>query len=264
MLRRVLAVSVVVWMGAIRRKEVYVILVLLGALLGAVVSADVFGLGGVVTYVKDVGLLLAWLFGWILAVMTASRELPAEESRGTIFTLVAKPVSRFEIILGKWLGTWAMTTCAVVFFYGFVVAAVAGKGGHFNAGALLQGVLLHALCLAVLAALGILFSTRLGSDAAAALTAVVSAASFLVVPRIPELQAAEAGAGAWRLDLLYHLLPHFEVFDMRLRIVHDFGPVDAGTLFAVLGYGVSLTALLLALAWLAYRTKPFSRGDITS
>jgi len=264
MLRRVLAVAVVVWMGAIRRKDVYVILVLLGALLGAVVSADVFGLGGVVTYVKDVGLLLAWIFGWILAVMTASRELPAEESRGTIFALVAKPVSRLDIILGKWLGAWSMTTCAVALFYLLVVAAVAGRGGHFDTRALLQGMLLHSLCLAVLAALGVLFSTRLNSDAATALTAVVSAASFLVVPRIPELQAADPEAGAWRLDLLYHLLPHFEVFDMRLRMVHDFGPVDAGTLLEILGYGVSLTALLIALAWLAYRNKPFNRGDIAS
>lgn len=264
MLRRILSISVVVWLGAVRRKDTTVALILLATLLGVVATADVYGLAGVVRYLKDIGLLLAWIFGWGIAVMTASRELPGEESRGTIFTLVAKPVHRGEIILGKWLGAWTLTIAVVATFYLLVAAAVASRGGAFHGQALLQGYVLHAACLSVVTALAVLFSTRTHTDAAATLSAVASAAAFLVAPRIPEFQQAAGGFQAVVLEVLYHLLPHLEVFDMRLRIVHDFGPLEAGHILLILAYGAVLTALFLLAAWAAFRTRRFSRGDLAT
>ena len=262
MLRKLLSISIVVWLGAFRRKDTYVLLILLLALLGAVASADIYGLGGVVRYLKDIGLLLAWVFGWGLAVITASRELPGEESRGTIFPLIAKPVRRGELLFGKWLGAWTLTMAAVAAFYALVVIAVFAKGGTFGGLALLQGYVLHAACLSVVSALAILFSTRTHADAAATLSAVISVAAFLVVPRIPEFQYSAGRIQAVMLEMLYHLLPHLEVFDMRLCIVHDFNPLSAMHILQIVAYGTSLTALFLLAAWAAFRTKRFNRGDL--
>jgi ABC-type transport system involved in multi-copper enzyme maturation permease subunit len=242
----------------------YVVIILLMAMLGVAASADVYGLGGVVKYLKDIGLLLAWVFGWGLAVMTASREIPGEESRGTIFSLIAKPVRRADILLGKWLGAWTLTMFAVATFYGLVVGAVAVRGGALSGLALVQGYVLHAVCLSVVSALAILFSTRTHTDAAATLSAVVSTAAFLVVPRIPEFQHSAGRLQAAMLEILYHLLPHLEVFDMRLRIVHDVGPLSTAHVLQIVAYGASLTALFLLAAWAAFRTKRFSRGDFAA
>jgi len=263
MIRRVTALAVLVWLGAIRRKELYVLLVLLAGLFGMTVSGDLFGLGGMATYIQDVGLLLAWLFGWILAIRTASRELPAEEMRGTLLPLLAKPVSRLAILLGKWLGAWTLAAAATALFDALVLLTALAAGSRPDGAAWLQGYLCQAACLAALAALGIAFSTRLTGDAAAALTAVLSAAAFLVVPRIPELLIAETGVRAALLEALYHALPHFEVFDMRLRIVHGFGPLPMAALLQILAYGAALTALFLAAAWLAFRRRPVDRRGHT-
>jgi ABC-type transport system involved in multi-copper enzyme maturation permease subunit len=249
-------------MEMIRRKDVYVLLILLGALLVALVSLDVFGLGGVAGYVKEVGLLMAWVLGWILAISVSSRELPQEESRGTIYSLLAKPVTRFEIIAGKWLGAWTVVCAAVLLFYILVIGVVIGKGGGFNTLTLLQGYLMHCAVLAILCAIGLGFSTRLNHDAAASISFVLTAASFTIVPRIPEFMATETGIRAGFLMFLYNFLPHFEVFDMRLLISHSFNPISWKVFFMALAYGMALTSVAILLAWIAYRNKRFSRGSL--
>jgi len=248
----------------IRRKDIYVLFILLGALLVILVSLNVFGLSGAVGYVKDIGLLITWVFAWVLAVNISSRELPQEESRGTIFQLLAKPITRFELILGKWLGAWSIVATAALLFYVLVAGVTIARGGSFNVETLCQGFILHCVALAVLSAIGIAFSTRMNHDAAATVAFVLTGASFLVVPRIPEFMAREVGLRADLLMFLYNLLPHFEVFDMRMRIVHGYDPVNWGIFGAVVCYGVLLTALFVFLAWLGYRDKRFSRGSLAN
>jgi len=259
---RILTIASTVWMEIIRKKDVYVLLILLGTLLMALVSLNVFGLGGTVKYVKDLGLLMALIFSWILGVNISSRELPSEEAQGTVFPLLAKPITRAELICGKWLGTWSIASAATLLFYILITGVVQFKGGTFNLAALLQAFILHSLTLGIICIIAIAFSTRMNQDASAAMAYVVTGTAFFVVPRIPELMAQATGFSANVLFLLYNLLPHFEVFDMRKRLVHDFGPASWKMVLIVACYGVLISLVFFLAAWLAYRNKRFSRGNL--
>ena len=259
---RTWTIAHMLWLEVIRRKDIYVLLVLMGCLLATLVSLNVFGLGGVVVYVMHIGLLMTWVFAWILTVNVSSRELPLEESRGTIFPLLAKPITRLELVLGKWIGAWSVVCAANLLFYMLVMAVVLARGGYVKPLVLAEGFVLHCAALSVVAALAVALSTRMNHDAAASTTYVITAASFLVVPRIPALMALETGIRANLLMLLYNILPHFEVFDLRRRISFDYGPAAWVSFFLVLGYGLSLTAVLLTVAWMAYRNKRFTRGSL--
>ncbi len=261
-MRRMWTMATIVWLEMLRRKDIYVLLVMLAALLVALIAMDLFGLGQVTGYVKDIGLLVAWVLGWILAVNTSVRQLPQEETRGTVFALLAKPISRWEVVTGKWLGAWAVVAAATFTFYLVTWGVVTVKGGGFPPLALVQAALLHAVALAVVVAIGIAISTRMNADAAAASTYVLTGAAFVIVPRIPVLLAVSSGLSGQLLSGLYYLLPHFELFDMRRRLVHGWGPADGLTVAAVVAYGVLLTLGFLVLAWLGYRHRRFSRGDI--
>jgi ABC-type transport system involved in multi-copper enzyme maturation permease subunit len=261
-MRRTWTLATIVWLEMLRRKDIYVLFIMLAALLVAMIALDAFGLGQVTGYVKDIGLLAAWLLGWILAVNAAIRQLPQEETRGTVFPLLAKPVSRWNLITGKWLGVWAVVAAATLLFYAATWGIVALKGGRFDPLTLCQACLLHIVALAVVVAIGIALSTRMNADAAGATAYVLTGAAFLVVPRIPALLAVAPGLDGTMLSGLYYLLPHFELFDMRQRLVHDWGSVSGLTLAGVVTYGALLTLGFLMLAWLGYRRKRFSRGEI--
>lgn len=262
MITRILTLAYIVWLGMLRRKDLYVLFILLAAMLLLLVSLNIFGLGTVTGYVADIGLLMTWGFSWAMAIGASARELPQEESRRTIFPLLAKPVRRGEVIIGKWLGAWTIVCVATAAFYGLVALIVAAGGGPFAVLPLLQALLLHASLLGFITAAGVLLSTRLNFDAAATLTGLLTAAAFLVVPRIPAFLSRESGPAADALLALYFLLPHGEVFDMRRRLVHGLGPAPAGAVAGALLYGALLTAGCLFLAWLAYRRKRFLRGSL--
>jgi len=259
-MRRILTIASIVWMEMLRKKDVYVLLILLGAMLAGVVSLDIFGLGGVVGYVKDTGLLMAWVFSWIMTIGACTRELPQEESRGTIFALLAKPVRRIDLLAGKWLGCWSVAVAATLAFYVLVAAIVLLKGAGFSYLVLFQTYFLHAAALSVVAAVGLALSTRMNHDAAAAITYVATGGAYLILPRVSEFMAGISGPRGIAMMILYYLAPHFELFDMRRRFVHSYGPLHWGVFAAVLAYGLLLTVLLLLVSWLSYRRKRFVRG----
>jgi ABC-type Na+ efflux pump permease subunit len=259
-MRRVLTIAVTVWRELLRRKEIYVLLIMLAALLYALLSADIFGMGTTGRYVMDLGLLMAWIFTLVLTVSVSCRQLPDEEGRGTIYPLLAKPLTRGELLLGKWLGAWSIVSCASAVFYLMIAGVVKALGGSFEWQTLAQGWVVHLAGMAALSAAGIAFSTRMTSGASASLCYVAIACSFGILPRVPGMLVDARGVRATLLAALYYLFPHFELFDMRLRIVHEWGMVPWSSCAIVLSYGATLTALLLFVAWIGYRRKHFRRG----
>lgn len=259
---RVVALAGVVWLEMVRRKDVYVLFILIAALLAGAIGLNVYGLGGMSGYVKDTGLFAAWLLGWVLAVNTSVRQLPQEEIRGTVFVLLSKPVSRLEVVAGKWLGAWLVVTAAVACFYLAVWGVVLAKGGSFDLVCLIQAFLLHVLALGIVIAIGLAFTTRLGGDAAAALTYTATGGAFLIMPRMPAMLVGEQGFSGTMLTVLYYMLPHFELFDLRHRLVHDWGAASWGVVAGVVSYGLLMLVAILTLAWMGYRRRRFSRGTL--
>jgi ABC-type transport system involved in multi-copper enzyme maturation permease subunit len=261
-MNKVVVIAGIVWLDWLRRKDAYVLLALLCGLLLALTSVNVFGLQGTARYALDIGLLLIWGFSWLLALNAGSRELPQEEARGTIFLLLSKPLRRDQLLLGKWLGAWSSVSGAVLLFYLAAWGLLAAQGVVVQAPLLLQATLLHACALGILVALALLCATRLNRDAAATIAGVLSAAGLLLVPQLPALALHGSPARATLMQVLYYALPHLELFDVRRRLVHEFGPLDAATFLGLLLYGAILTALLLLAAWLAYRHKAFARDRL--
>ena len=259
---KVLTIARIVWLEMIRRKDFYVLAIILAALLFVLLTADVFGLGSTPRYLLDSGLLMAWSASSVLAVFLVGRQLPSEERDGTIFPLLAKPISRGQLIMGKWLGGWLACAAATVVFYLLVTATVVLREWSPHWLTLLQCWTLHVCGLAVMAALALALSTRLTYGAAATTALVIIAGSVWMLPQVPTLTMYASG---WRMDamlLLYYVLPHFELFDMRRRLVHDWGPVDWTILARIAAYAALLTALLLVVAWLSYRHKMFRRSEL--
>jgi len=101
----------------------------------------------------------------------------------------------------------------------------------------------------------------LHADAALALAYILTGAVFLVVPQVPRLLTGAGPVAGTALLALYYGCPHFELFDLRQRLIHDWGPADWTTVAEVSFYGAVWAALFVLLAWLGYRRKRFVRGQ---
>ena len=261
-MRNILAVAGVVLRGWSRRKDGYILVLLLALLQYAVASLGAPGTESSGLYLFDAGLLLAWCFGWVIAMHVGASELPGEESRGTVYLLLAKPLSRAELLAGKWLGAWGAVAACTLACYAVALAFALVHGVRPPAGVLLQAALLHLVSLSVLTALALALSTRLNRDATLATTGVAALALALVVPRIPQLACYAHGWRGVALDACYYALPHLELFDLRRRVLHGFGPLPAGVLAQLVAYGAAWTGALLVAAWCAYRRRRFRRDRL--
>ena len=86
--------------------------------------------------------------------------------------------------------------------------------------------------------------------------------SLEVQPRIPEALASETGLSRILVTLAYYFTPNFELFDMRRRLVHGWGPAPWLAFVASLAYAAIWSALFLGAAHLSYRRKFFTRENL--
>src|SRR2546423_386595 len=128
-MNHVLAVASIVIKELYRRKDFYVLFVLTAVITLLMGSVKFFGDDKIVRYLKDICLLLIWVSALVIAIATTARQLPAERENRTIFPLLAKPVTRAQVILGKFFGCWLACGLALIVFY-FFFGVVAGSREH--------------------------------------------------------------------------------------------------------------------------------------
>ena len=129
-MNNVLAISGIVIKELYRRKDFYVLFVLTALITVVVGSVSFFNDAKIVRYLKESCLLLIWISSLVIAIGTAARQIPAERENRTIFPLLAKPVTRGQVVAGKFLGCWLACGVALLVFYVFfgVVSESRGRG----------------------------------------------------------------------------------------------------------------------------------------
>src|ERR1035437_1554462 len=125
-MKTILAIARVVIKELYRRKDFYVLFVLTAVITLLLGSVSFFHNTRSYRDVKDVALLLMWISALVIAIATTARQIPAERENRTIFPLLAKPVTRWQVILGKFAGCWLAWGVAIIDPFLFFVG-VTGK-----------------------------------------------------------------------------------------------------------------------------------------
>ena len=237
-----------------RRNDVFALLVLAVALMVPLSMASPFGAAGASRYLDEVALLLIWGFSLFIALGTGARLFPPEFESRTIYPLLSKPISRGALLVGKYMGAVAASWSALLVFYALFAAVSFLRGGGISA-ELVQGVVLHMAFVALAVAVSLLGSLLVTPSANLTLSAVALVSMFFFGRRLPEYADSVAAPLSWLVDAVYAVGPHAEFFDMRQRLIHGWGAVDAVVFCAVLLYAAAYVAVLLCFAALALKRR---------
>jgi len=83
-----------------------------------------------VKVIKDIGLASMSLFGLLIAIFIGIRLMVQELEQRTIYVIASKPIHRWEILIGKYMGlgiTLAMNLLFMTLFFSIVLFLVEGN-----------------------------------------------------------------------------------------------------------------------------------------
>ncbi len=106
MIRRITPIAFGVVADSLRRKVVYVVLVFAALLALAIPSLPDYGLGVQSAVFREVALALAYVTALVVTLSLAANRVPGEVERRTVYNVIAKRVSRWEYLVGTWLGVF--------------------------------------------------------------------------------------------------------------------------------------------------------------
>jgi hypothetical protein len=112
--RRILALSKLSFKEALRRRVLWAFSFFLLVFLFASWFVPAKPEDQVRTYVAIVSVAMSWLLLFAAAVVS-SFSIPADIRQQTIHTIVTKPVERFEVVLGRFLGFLGLMTLVLLF-----------------------------------------------------------------------------------------------------------------------------------------------------
>ena len=220
--------------------------------------------------IKDLGLAVIELAGAVMTIFIGIGLVSREIDRRSIFALLAKPLPRWEFVIGKYLGLvltiivnlWAMAAALYLVLAWHDLMAPENIRVSWAAPALdprlLLAVSMITAEMALLTAVALLFSTFSSSALVSmAFTIGIFVAGLAsadlrhfgdIVDVHPAVAAFVSGIG-WAL-------PAFSEFDIKIQIVHGL-PVATGLILWMVLYAIVYSAAVLAASVVLFSRREF-------
>lgn len=203
----------------------------------------------------DFGLAAIHLCAMILSVFVGSTLVAREIDKKTIMTLLARPVSRLQFILGKCLGLTMVTTISILGLALVLASIFYGISMQINSLFLIAlfGILLESVLL-------LAFTVFFSSFASSFMVVAFSIAVFLIGHWIHSLtffaKRSESEAFILISNLLTSVLPDLEKFQWRSHFIYG-DAVSGRELLLATGYSLSWFVFLITATVLVFRRRDF-------
>lgn len=262
------------FLEAVRQKFFAFLIVLGAAMVLSSVAFRFLDFGhGELKFIADFGFGGMFLFGSILAVVMTAQLFFAEMDNRTALTLLAKPLSRAEFLIGKFFGVWMILGLFVIILSALLGLVLWGRAQELSLMAEQSGRVAPDFSSSGLGIFAVLQWLRLSVVAAIVLAIAAAARTFLFAVILGAL-AVVAGQLQWIAQdvllkptesMLYksilwltsRILPNLQQFNIGDALVLDSGTV------AVTSIGwVVLSGLLYTTAYLFLGTLVFRRREI--
>lgn len=282
---RIWAIASNTLLELVRLKVFYFILLFAVLIIGSSAFVVKFSFQQQFQVLKDVSLGAMSIFTWLLAVLSTAMLLPKDIEDRTLYTILAKPVPRFEYLLGKLAGVLILLALAIalmsIVFVGvlyareqIVVAETRGvvrsteveaalqeiRASTFNAN-LIPGIAIIYLKAAVCAALTLLLSTFASSWIFTIIVSVMIYFIGHVQPIAREYWLSQMPGGPHASPLLKAFLgfvalvfPDFQLFNLVDEVVVG-NAIPAAMFLKTAGLGVGYIGIYTLVAYLLFANK---------
>jgi len=258
MIRGMGPVARTVWIEAIRRREIYTVVLVSCLLILVTMGLDFFQLEGLNKFYREFALKVMSASTALTVIVLACRQLPREFESRTIYPLLARPIGRNAFLFGKLLGVWLSAGFCLGLFMGVFMAGMRILGGDVPWPMFIQYVYLQMAMMLILSALGFALSMLFTVDAAMSIGVLLYALGATLSSILTYIYDQTSPLGQAVLSALTYLVPQLMLFDLSEKTVHAevWEPLSFATLSALTGYALVFTGVYLGGAVLLFRRRP--------
>jgi ABC-type transport system involved in multi-copper enzyme maturation permease subunit len=205
--------------------------------------------------VQDFAFASIRLFSVAIAVFVGVGLIHKEVDRRTVYTILSKPLSRAEFLIGKYAGLiliiWVQVAIMASFFAGVSLLMGAPLGLTH-----LAALALTAVELAVVVALATLFSSFTTPLLASFFSCGIWLAGHLTRDLRDHGASSESAFVREGTAWMYRILPDLESFNLSIQAAHEL-PIAASDVWFPVLYGAGYVAIILASATLIFERRDF-------
>ncbi len=205
--------------------------------------------------IMDVGLASVSLFGVLMAILIGTGLVYKEIDKRTIYTLLSKPIQRYQFLLGKYLGLLLtllvmLVLMSLIFFVLMLFHRYPVEGTFFIA---IFFIFVELCLITAVALLFSCFSTPILSTLFSLSFYLIGHLSWgleTLINKIPR-------SGIKTLfQILYVFLPDLENFNFKTEVVHHL-PIPPKIFIYSFLYGIFYAVFILAIATMVFRKRDF-------
>jgi ABC-type transport system involved in multi-copper enzyme maturation permease subunit len=239
----------------VRDKILYNLVFFALLLIGASVLLGTLTIGEQARIINDVGLAAINLVGVIMAIFVGIGLVAKEIERRTVYTILARPITRTKFVLGKYFGLVFIGAVNIAIMFGMFLATVWISGNPIH-GSLFQAVELILVEILLVTALAMFFSTFSSPTLSAIMTIGFYVIGHLTgdLKRIAE--KTQSATTEYIMTALYYVCPNLEVLNTK-------GQAASGVLMSseyqltATAYGLLYASILLLAACHVFERRDF-------
>jgi ABC-type transport system involved in multi-copper enzyme maturation permease subunit len=252
--QNLLLIARLVWYEIIRREEYFAILIMMGLYLLITVGIRLIGQvqPEAMTLLMNSGLYMSTTLAAVLTAINGIRLIPVELENGTLHPLLAKPISRPELLAGKLFATilsgWLVFTCFTLMTF-----VVTDRLPQQNLWMFVQAFILTLVALALLASGSVLISFLVPRSLGILL---VGGWFFLGGPAFRLIESFFAGTPSEKTVAWFTgYLPDFSIMLLLQRFTDGADPLAALQFGLLLLHGIIPTLLSFYLAGFLFNRR---------
>ncbi len=227
-----------------RKQMFHVLCLLMLAVIASSTLLSIFTEGVQLKILKDLCMTCILFGGAALAIALGATAIPNDVESRTIHPLVARPLTRAQYVIGKFLGTFITVSLGVIAMAA-AFAVLIFMYQHSVDAALGLAVLFTLLEVAIVAAIATTISTLASPAVTTVVTFMIYLAGTIKIGYVGGLiEKSQSGISKAAYSLIYHALPNLECFNLKSALVHH-DSIPTLYLWQVAIYGFCYIAFVL-------------------
>lgn len=252
-MNKTLIITMGIFKDSIRQPVSYFLVIFFSLLLLITRIITTFGFGLEINMIREMGISSIVLCGLLISILASPGIISEDIRNRAILVVFAKPISKREFILGKYIGIMLTILCAFFFLTVVLGLTLLWKGDILHYGNITKSIILSYELVAIITAISLTLSIFLPIALNAVVCFFIYAAGHLS-PYICGRLIEKGGVSQFIGNVIYSILPNLEDFNVSSALAAGI-PITSGYIAITSFYGLMYIGVVLFIATIILERK---------